>query len=250
MSYRHLPQYLPICCLSKSSPLYSYPFLYLSLRYSLFPERDGVIVWERVNLRVKPWRQLGSVFPRFRASIWRSCGQNACRDLLNQSAGSYWTTDASYYRVCWPGEEQRWFFSFSHDFQGRCQFSRVSWFSRFRVWISCFRIHGAAFHDFHTTRCDFHVFHVFHDFHGPRCECSRFFVIFVLPSANFHAFTIADVDFGDFHACRCEFSCFFAFSRSKVRNYTFFVIFTSLVWNFVFSRFHGAKSIFEAKSLF
>jgi hypothetical protein len=41
-------------------------------------------------------RQLGSVFPRFRASIWRSCGQNACRDLLNQSAGSYWTTDATY----------------------------------------------------------------------------------------------------------------------------------------------------------
>ena len=34
-------------------------------------------------------------------------------------------------------------------------------------------------------------------------------MIFVLPSANFHAFTIADVDFGDFHACRCEFSCFF-----------------------------------------
>ena len=41
-------------------------------------------------------RQLGSVFPRFRAWIWRSCGQNACRDLLNQSAGSYWTTDATY----------------------------------------------------------------------------------------------------------------------------------------------------------
>ena len=110
-------------------------------------------------------RQLGSVFPRFRASIWRSCGQNACRDLLNQSAGSYWTTDASYYRVCWPGEEQRWFFSFSHDFQGRCQFSRVSWFSRFRVWISCFHIHSVAFHDFHAaTRCDFHVFHAFHAF--------------------------------------------------------------------------------------
>ena len=41
-------------------------------------------------------RQLGSVFPRFRASIWRSCGQNAYRDLLNQSAGSYWATDATY----------------------------------------------------------------------------------------------------------------------------------------------------------
>ena len=41
-------------------------------------------------------RQLRSVFPRFRASIWRSCGQNACRDLLNQSAGSYWTSDATY----------------------------------------------------------------------------------------------------------------------------------------------------------
>ena len=39
MSYRHLPQYLPICCLSKSSPLYSYPFLYLSLRYSLFSRK-------------------------------------------------------------------------------------------------------------------------------------------------------------------------------------------------------------------
>jgi hypothetical protein len=36
-------------------------------------------------------------------------------------------------------------------------------------------------------------------------------VIFVLPSANGHAFTIAGVDFGDFHACRCEFSSFSRF---------------------------------------
>jgi hypothetical protein len=154
------------------------------------------------------------------------------------------------YRVSWPSEEQCWFFSFSHDFQGRCQFSRVSWFSRFRVWISCFRIHGVAFHDFHATRCDFTRFSRFSRFSRSKKWIFTLFVIFVLPSANGPAFTIAGVDFGDFHACRCEFSSFSRFHTPGCEISRFSWFSRSLVWSFVFSRFHGAKSIFEAKSPF
>jgi hypothetical protein len=120
-------------------------------------------------------RQLGSVFPRFRASIWRSCGQNACRDLLNQSAGSYWTTDATYCTgYVGPAKNNVEFFHF-HT-------------------ISKAGVNFHVFHDFHASGCEFrvfaftawlfmiftlqdvilHVFHAFHAFHGPRREFSRF----------------------------------------------------------------------------
>ena len=181
-------------------------------------------------------RQLRSVFPRFRASIWRSCGQNACRDLLNQSAGSYWTTDATYCTGYVGAAKNIMLIIFI-----------FTWFPR-QVSILIF---PHVFHDFHASGCEFRVFTftawlfmiftrlqdvIFTfsptlftlftvqdvNFHSFWC----FFVIFVPPSANGHAFTIAGVDFGGFSRLQMLIFRFFAFSHSRVWNFTFFVIFT------------------------
>ena len=81
------------------------------------------------------------MFPWFRASIWRSCGQNACRDLLNQSAGSYWTTESD--ATCCTG------------YVGPAK-NNVDYF-HFHT-ISMAGVNSHVFHDFHAAGCEFRVF--------------------------------------------------------------------------------------------
>ena len=112
-------------------------------------------------------------------------------------------------------------FVFSHSRRG------FSWFSRCKMWFSRF------FHAFHGQRCEFSHSLWFSCFPVRMVTRSRslvwILVIFALADVNFQ-------DFSRFHTPGCEISRFSWFSRS-------------LVWSFVFSRFHEAKSIFEAKWL-
>ena len=149
-------------------------------------------------------------------------------------------------------------FSRSRSFP-RWHHGREGWiFTSFAtVKLRCVNLH--AFTRFSHVRLWIFTFFTFSPSIG--CEFSCFsrsrvwnhftsFAIFTSPGANFHVFTFAGVDICDFYVHRCQFSMASRFSRCRAWDFTLFAIFTFLGVDSVFSRFHGLKPIFEAKSLF
>ena len=194
------------------------------------------------------WNRSGEV----RKSYWARASDHAITVYLLYSELARkkhivewcWTCSALFSRSRsfprWHHGREGWIFTSFATVKLRCvNLHAFTRFSHVRLWIFTFFTFSPS------IGCEFSCFsrsRVWNHFTS--------FAIFTSPGANFHVFTFAGVDICDFYVHRCQFSMASRFSRCRAWDFTLFAIFTFLGVDSVFSRFHGLKPIFEAKSLF